>query len=219
MAFVAAPGVAQIRLTGLVGAHPWAVVLHWYTGSATAWTQSQIQSLAQSCATRWDTNIKPLLGNNTRGVASDTVDLSDSTLRAGHVDSGNATGGTPNPTPTLASCILISHKTSQRYRGGHARTYLPGSGSANTADGDTWGAGFVATCTTNWTAFKNGISTDMQAAGLSASVQCAPRYTYLYEADANKHKFIKTKQTFLSPNTVTGFVVQNQIATQRRRLG
>jgi len=219
MAFIPAPGVAQIRVTGTIGPEPWAVVLHWYSGTAAAWTQSQVQALADGVHSHWQTNLVPLFANDVHYKLTETVDLTDTTERSGTVPPVDIAGGTPGTAPTLAACILISHMIGSRYRGGHPRTYLPPSNAGNSGDGDTWSAGFVTTVDTDWKAFITGVGTAMQAAGQATNTQCCPRYTYNYAPDNVKHKFVKTRNTYLGPFPVQRSVVRNQIATQRRRLG
>jgi hypothetical protein len=161
----------------------------------------------------------PLFANNVLTRQVDSVDLTDTVERAGTTPATDVTGTVPYIAPTLAACILVQHKIGARYRGGHPRTYLPPSGTANTTSGDTWTNTFVATATSAWTALKSGVNSDLAAAGLAAATQCAPRYTYTYTADNVKHKFTKVRSTFLGPFPVSGFTVDTQIATQRRRLG
>jgi hypothetical protein len=220
MAFIPAPGVAQIRTSGKVGPNPWAVVLHWYAGNPVAWTTSQVQGLAQAVHNSWITNLVPMFATDVITTLTETVDLTDTTERAGIAGPLDTPGTSPGTVPTLAACILVSHKIGARFRGGHPRTYLPGSQASATADGDTWIASNVSNFQTRWDAFISTVKTDMQAAGLATNNQCCPRYTYTYTADNNKHKFIKTRTGYLNAFPITApSVVSHQIATQRRRLG
>jgi hypothetical protein len=217
--FFPAPGVAQARITGSVGPNPFAVVLHWFSGAAAAWTQPQVQAMAVAINQHWVQLIVPLFASDVVTKDVTTVDLSDATERSGAVGPENNPGGTPGIAPTLAACILVSHHIGTRYRGGHPRSYLPPSNAANTADGDTWQAAFVSTAQTAWNNFISGVNTDLTAAGLVTPQQTIPRYTYSYVADNNKHKFIKERTGYKGQFPVTSSVVRNQIATQRRRLG
>jgi hypothetical protein len=220
MAFFPAPGVGQVRVTGTIGPNPFAVVLHWFQGAPSAWSQSQIQALATSVRSHWDTNLIPHFATNVHTLQADSVDLTDTTERAGITPPTSVAGGQAGNAPTLAACFLVSHKIGARFRGGHPRTYLPPGSSTNTTDGDTWQTSVVAVVQTAWDTFKAGVNSDLQAAGLATANQCCPRYSYSYTADPIKHKFVKARTGFIGAFPVTApSVVQTQIATQRRRLG
>lgn len=219
MAQINAPGVAQTKLRGTLGVNPWAVLLHWYNGTGSPWSQSQINALATAVNARFTSGMMALFANNVRFIQVEAIDLSDTTLRISQTPVANTPGTTPNPSPTLAACILVSHRIPDRFRGGHPRTYLPPSGTANTGDGDNWAQGFISTAQTSWDTFKNGVVTDIGAAGITTGTLTVPRYTYSYTADANKHKFIKERVAFIGARSVTASVVSTKIATQRRRMG
>lgn len=219
MAPIPAPGVAMARIRGTVGPNPWAVVFHYYIGSAIPYTQSQINALGQAFNQRTTTHLIPLWSSQVKHVATSVADLTDQTQRIYESPLANTPGTVPTVPPTLASCILVSYRIPARYRGGHPRSYLPPSGIGNTSDGDNWTAGVVTTWQTAINAFIAGLDSDMAAAGVLTGHLCAPRYTYQYDADEVKHKFVKKRLSFIAPNPVTAAVVSAKIATQRRRLG
>lgn len=219
MAPIPAPGVAMARVRGTIGVNPWAVVLHFYNGTATIWSQAQINALATAVSSRWTSGILPQQANNVRYISTLAVDLTDNTQRISETPLGNLPGTGTAESPTLASCILISHRIASRYRGGHPRSYLPPPSKAQVTDGDNWQSAFVSTMQTAWNSFVSGVITDIGAAGVSSGSLCAPRYTYSYTADNVKHKFVKTRTSYQGPFPISSSVVSSKIATQRRRLG
>lgn len=216
---IPAPGVAMARIRGTVGPNPWAVVFHAYAGTPAPYTQSQINALGQAFNQRTTTHLIPMWSSTVKFIATSVADLTDSTQRIYESPLGNTPGTVPTVPPTLAACILVSHRIAARYRGGHPRSYLPPSGIGSTSTGDDWTAGVVSTWQTAFNAFAAGITSDMAAAGLPNCTLCAPRYTYNYVADNVKHKFVKTRVGYTSANPITSSVVSGKIATQRRRLG
>jgi hypothetical protein len=202
-----------------MGVNAWAVVLHWYSGVAGPWTLPQVQALNTSVDTNWKAQIMPLLSATVRYIQCVSTDLSDTTNRTAESAVQNVPGQIAGVPPTLASCFLISHTISSRFRGGHPRTYLPPSSTTSTSDGDNWSSGTVSGIQTNWQNFIAAVTTSVSGAGLTLNSFCAPRYTWKYDADNVKHKFIKTKQAFLGPFPISDSIVQQGIATQRRRLG
>jgi len=219
MANIPAPGVAQARLKGKIGPNPWAVVLHWFTGGATTWTQAQINALATAVSSNFTSNILPTMANNVHYETTLAVDLSDATARFSETPAGSLPGGGTAESPTLASCILVQHRISAKYRGGHPRTYLPPPSKGQVTDGDNWQPGFVPTFQASWDAFITGVNSNLATAGLAQATLCCPRYAYSYTADNVKHKFVKTRVSFKGAFPVSASVVDASIATQRRRLG
>jgi hypothetical protein len=106
----------------------------------------------------------------------------------------------------LQVALCISWSISDRYRGGHPRTYLPG------IDGTFVTGGRLLT-TAGHTAYLNaaaGFLTNMNAmtAGGSSWQMCCVRYFSQHQLLANP-----------LVRTITGQSVHGRIDTQRRRLG
>lgn len=219
MAFVPAPGVAQFRLVGTVGANPWAVVLHMYNGTASAWSQAAINTLATTAQSAAVTNLVPRFTNQVVISFADAVDLTDSGLRYAKTTAAAATGTLTGFMPTLGSCVMINHRSNQRYRGGHGRTYFPGSNTGDATNSDTWATAMVTSWTTAFNNWRDAIFSALVAGGMAGPLLCIPRYSYTYHDDTNHHKWTKEKSGFLNAGTVSTSVVSTQIRTQRRRLG
>ena len=219
MALIPAPGVAQLRLVGTIGLENMAQVLHFWTGTGAAWTQSQIQTLATSGLQHLAPNLVNSWGTNTTYHYAEAIDLTDATERTYRTTSSPIVGTAGAPFSPNSSSIMVSHHIASRYRGGHPRTYFPPGNATNGADGDTWTDSLVTSFQTAFDGYIAAITTDLIAAGLTGPKQCAPRYTYTYEADNNKHKFLKTKTGYVGPFPVTRSEVSKQQRSQRRRLG
>lgn len=219
MAFVPAPGVAQFRLVGTVGGNPWAVVLHMFNGTSAAWSQASINTLATTAQSAAVTNFQARWTNQVTVQYADAVDLTDSTLRYAKTTAAAMTGTATGSMSTLAASLMISHRSNQRYRGGHGRTYFPGGPSSDTANSDTWSTAPVNSWTTAFNNWRDAIYSALTAGGVSQPQLCIPRYSYTYHDDTNHHKYTKERSGFLNAGVVTTSVVSTQIRTQRRRLG
>lgn len=219
MALVPSPGVALARISGTMGVNPWAIVLHWYAGVSSAWTQSQINALNQSIQSRWPTTMSSLFPVPVVVTQLAAADLTDATDRSNILANLNIPGTGTGSLLSNASCVMINYKINSRFRGGHPRTYLPSPATTQTTNGDTWTTAYVTSINNAWQTFTSGIKTDMQAAGLANNSQCCPRYSYTYTDNPAKHKWEKTKSGFLGPFPVVSFSVSSQIRSQRRRLG
>lgn len=219
MAFVPAPGVAQFRLVGTVGGNPWAVVLHMFNNTSNTWTQPAITALANTAQSSAVTNLIPRWTGQVIVNYADAVDLSDQTLRYAKTTANPATGTGIGSMPTLGTCLMINHRALQRYRGGHGRTYFPGGPVADSVNSDTWSASAVNTWTTAFNNWRDAIYAALTSAGVSSASICIPRYSYTYTNDSNHHKWTKEKSAFITAGVVNTSVVNNQIRSQRRRLG
>jgi hypothetical protein len=114
---------------------------------------------------------------------------------------------------------MINLKTSDRYRGGHGRIYLPGFATSLQQDARNWTttssgagkAGFDIAISNTTAAFVSH--------GSSASGLVIPRYTYTYTDDPVHHRYKKQRTGWSHNALVYSTVASQQIRTQRRRLG
>lgn len=216
---VYAPGVAQLRLVGVHGANPWAVILHWSSGLGGAWSQNQINALAETAFTSWGTRIKALQTTGTILQFCDAVDLSSATLVFHRTTAAATPGSGAEPSIGLGVAVCISHRTNDRYRGGHGRSYFPSGPSTTSQDGDTLQAAVVTSWNTAFGQFVTDINTALNAQGLSGAFQCIPRYTYTVTNDDKKKKYVRERSAFLRANFITSSQTSNQLRSQRRRFG
>lgn len=219
MTFIAAPGVAQLRFAGKIGGNSWACILHWNAGVAAPWTQSQVDSLATTAHSAYNTNLTPLFTNQVVLNEIQAVDLSDQVQRENTIEGLTEVGGQTGVAPTLAACLMINLHIGARYRGGHPRVYWPPGPNTDTSDADTWQAGTVTAMDNAFGSFQSAIRTALVSAGLANNGLCAPRYSYQYVDNTAKKRYDKVRQSFLGPFPVSSWNTSNQIRTQRRRLG
>lgn len=201
------PPAAQIvlvRLKGVFGSQPWNVIQHLqYTGAAPA--VADLQTLATSITTAWNTNYAPLCANGVNLTGIDLADLTNPAAAAASVTVSSA--GTRTGTILPAStCIVVSWIINVRYRGGHPRSYYPFGVQADTATVRSWATTFV----TSVNNASNAYRTALNALTVSGS-------TYKMAVVSYQHN--NAPRPTPVPFTVQSNVTHQRIDTQRRRLG
>jgi hypothetical protein len=191
---------------------------HFYMRYTNSLSSADALTMLTTLANSWNTRMAPLTVPNWTLVQTQVNDLDSRTgVESGLVVShpGTAAGNTLG----AAVSFVLSFKTALKYRGGHARVYVPGITAAEESDVNTWspaGQGAV------FTAFTGMIS-DLGASppvGVGAVSQVAVRYI-----SSNKADFTPAPPTTPPPwlltnpmvLPVTAIVTNPQFASQRRR--
>src|ERR1700694_72442 len=77
-------------------------------------------------------------------------------------------GAVINAIVSNATCVVVEWETSRRFRGGHARFYMPGGPASPTLDTETWTAAAVANWKTDFLGWVNDMAIAPPAAVISA---------------------------------------------------
>jgi hypothetical protein len=202
------PRVLKVSHRGFFNtAVAWAVHDYWrYSGVAPS--TSDLNGFATAISAAYGAHLVSQFGDDTTMNQTEVIDLSSKTSAIG-VD-GTARPGTGGTLAVPDSICVLEKKTgSLRYRGGHARTYWPGLGSAGSmASGNAWGATQIQAFATALSAYLNAIIAD----GDSRPFGPIQRSIVHYKGK-NPHLFYPFVEDVAASNTDTPF------ATQRRRLG
>jgi hypothetical protein len=111
--------------------------------SGTAPSASQLTTFAGDINGLFDTeDMKSLLSASYALEDVECTDLSSSTAAFGHDDTG-VTGTRGGDIVPASAALVVSHRISRRYRGGHPRTYFPFGVQADMQDAQTWTDAFV----------------------------------------------------------------------------
>lgn len=116
---------------------------------------TDLQTLCNSMASNWDAHMAT---NTTTNVALEEVfasDLSSDVSAQAASTLGVQTGGNAGGHLTSGAAFVMGYETSRKYRGGHARNYLPGMPVTGLADANTWTAAWQTTIVNAWSAFLN----------------------------------------------------------------
>ena len=210
--FIPAPGVAQAVVTQHIAGHKANNVLHFYHGSTSPWTVSDLQTLVNTLYTQWVNVWKNQMASNITYNNVQGVDLTNATPASATSTGASATAvGSGVSSPGLS--LMVSFNIASRYRGGHPRCYLPPfQSTAMTANEDQWISSAL-------TAAANGFVTIVSAivAALPGVTHCIPRWTYSTAVAPDGKKIIRTKTGYLNQFTVANYTALPPVRSQRRR--
>lgn len=167
---------------------------------------ADLNSFAHSFYTAWSTRIMPNLTNQYEHIITNVTDLTTTSSAVGSYGQVSTGGSSGTPCGNQV-CILVKHHIARRYRGGHPRTYLPPSSATNIALGQQWSGTFVTTMNT---AYTNFIS-DVEA--IAVPSVSGPSFVCVSYFSGGALRVTPLVQS------ITSSVVENTLATQRRRLG
>ena len=216
MTFIPVPGVAQAKMAGTISGHPFNNIWHYQLNApGTNWTTAQLNALCDGLMAGLvlTNGIASLTGANTVFNGVTAVDLGIATPATGASTHaavpGQATGNELPP----STCVLVDLITQERYRGGHARAYMPpGNAVELISTEDQWTTTFV---NSYQTAFAN--MQDNAFSAVPGMHQCCVRYNYTYTDVPAKHKYLATRDSVHSTPAVVNWVVKAGLGTQRRR--
>lgn len=132
----------KFGLNGTWAGQPWANIFHAkYSGGPP--TAADLTTLATGMATAYHTRFMPNMNGNVTLDHTKVTDLS--TLSSPSVDqaTGFSGGGGLGPTVTNNTALGLAWHGHLRYRGGHAKTFLPGMLRNNLQDSLTWDPSFL----------------------------------------------------------------------------
>ena len=207
------PNVIKTVVSGTTGGNPFNNIFHWQYTAPGPPTAGAVSLLCQNIHNAYNTNLTtwfPSWVNVLQTTGTDLTSTSGAVGSYAHTQSGGGATGTGSS----ASCVLVKHLISRRYRGGHPRTYLPGLTSSDQADSLNWDAAHVADIQTGFNGFLSAVETSPPSGITSLNFVNVSYYG---------HGGSTTKPPTPLPtpivDVITGNVVEARLATQRRRLG
>jgi hypothetical protein len=188
-----------------------------YDGPAPS--DSDCLTYGNSIGDRWNSNIASLCHTNVNLDQVEVVDLTSET--AGHNISSPDHPGTLTGTNLPPSTALVSSFTVQRrYRGGHPRAYWPVGNTNQITSDHLWSSGFVGDCTTGIGTFFNEIGSDLSdfgATGGQVNVSYYKGFENFEYPSGRIRALPKLRIGGPVVDPVTGYVIRNYLANQRRR--
>jgi len=208
------PGVVRCALTGTFGDAKWANIFHIAQrlsgGSfinAAAWTQPDLDALAVAWGTWWNSHFKQ---HQTLSSALADVFVVDLTSDTG-LQSARATPipGTNAGTADFSAqtCVCVSWKARQRYRGGHLRSYLVPGTTGNKTTPTTWGTGYTNAVATSMNNFLSTLAGENTISPDGLALVGVHRVRHGQPIDP------------VGTEIILSATVDTRIDTQRRRLG
>ena len=202
----AVPGVVRTAVEGTIAGSPFANIFHWLMDTTSGITNAQATTIANSVYSHYATMISGLMGTDIIATACFATDLTSSSGGVGSAAGSSAGGNLPGGIPASTS-VLVKHIISRRYRGGHPRTYLPPMSHVSLLDEKNWSGSSTANMQSAWDTFVSGVlGTSVSGNTIDAHV------------NVSYHSGHALRPTPVIDN-ISGSVVEQPYATQRRRLG
>lgn len=202
-----APFTLKCIFKGTYGSTKWANVMHMKYGAASSLTPTNCNTIAQAFHGYYVSRFLPRVSSSVNLLETDITDLNSSTGAQGayvHTDPGTFSNAS-NMSANNALCI--SWKTSFRFRGGHARTYLVGMPSAQLADT----ANFNTTFTGATQTAANNFLADINAYASGGLSNCTLSMLSYYSGGSLRALGLAFP--------ITSALVNTRVDSQRRRNG
>jgi hypothetical protein len=110
--------------------------------------------------------------------------------------------------------IVVGFLTNVRYRGGHARTYLPPTSEAQAVSGQN----AFTTAFTQSVASAFATMVTNVVATVPGTTHCVPMYNYTYTVAPSGKKILVQRQSLKGVHTVSTYRCNPPFGTQRRRV-
>lgn len=167
--------------------------------------------VSAACAT-WKSTQEKLVEVEAQDLSSPTGAVGNITVLEPGLSAGNPLGA--------QVAFLASFVIARRYRGGHPRMYISGPTSLSATDNETLTPAATTSLQTEWTNFFTAV----QALPLGTSTGVTHVNVSYYAGFTNFT--YPSGRTYPRPNirptpvtdTITGLIISNKYATQRRRL-
>lgn len=199
------PNAVKCIIGGTQGGLPWVNMFH-LQHSAGSLTQAHLDTVAQTMLDTYVSQFLPILNGVTIVTSSQVIDLSSRTgLFSSASGSHPGTNVVGSPTSNQTA-MVISWKITDRYRGGHPRTYIPGMSTADITNGHTWTGAFVNLALASARGFRSAVNA-ITTGGFQWSLVCVRYFSH--------HALLVDPLV----RVINDAQVHSRVDTMRRRLG
>jgi hypothetical protein len=194
------------------------IFIHWYFQYSGAMSVSDLGTVTTTLVNAFKTNILNLLSGSlsiTGAVATDLTSVSSPQI----VQSASGAGGVLTTANPSGAAMVVEQKIARRFRGGHARLYLPGTSNSQNTDAQRWTPAAV-------TAMNTGFDNFVAAAVLAppAAVGTLTQVTVSYFLGFVNKTFPSGRIRPVSVprgapliDPITAHITNPRVASQRRR--
>lgn len=219
MATVFVPGVALTNTKGFIGAQPWAVVHHWQNAtSSTPWSSGDLITLTTAIANAYSSALGSWQPSNVQIQEVDAIDLTSGTALGYNYTFAPKHGTRTGTLEPSSVCFNVANIINSRYRGGHPRTFWPGSAATDMQDESHWTAGMVSNFNNAMTTWFTQIKGAAYTFGTSSLANVIVRYTYNVTNDTVHKKYVRTRTGVQGVYPVQTWATSTVVGSQRRRL-
>lgn len=212
------PQVVRVFIEGFVDndtVQKWGNVLHFaYTGGAPS--NLDCETLATHISSEWGTHMAPECPSPTSLRKVTVTDLTSDSAGAGEA-LANTPGTRGDDSIPANAAVLITYPSGLRYKGGHPRSYLYCLGNADLEGAANWNPSAASEVQGHWQAFLTSLIGYGFGAATVASVGFV-RYRGKYRPNGGPPNYYLDTPLYQSI-VIDDLVAQNEMASQRRRIG
>jgi hypothetical protein len=187
-----------------------------YSGGPPA--QADCLSFATGAATAWNSDLASHLSTSLTLTSVTVTDLASSSGQTAVAAVSHA-GSVASPGIPAGSCMVVHGHIARRYRGGHQRWYQSGIPETYLTNPQQWATADVNAFSTAFSSFATAIAalTSGTTSGLAAvQVSYYSGSTQVLYPSGRYHT-VPTKRATGITDPVTGWTVNTNVASQRRR--
>lgn len=206
--------VVRVAVLGTYGDTTWVNTFWLQCGGSSSPTGTQMNAFAHSFLASYNSRLVPHRSTSLSSVEC-IMDWNDGAgNQVAGTDATSAAGAASGSALPASTACVISWRISQRYRGGHPRTYLGGIPASALNQVNNFASSFVSNVQTDVNNFFADINALTPAPFTSVVLGTLRQFA--------RGGSETTPKTFLNPPVFVGYlsgIVKPGVATQRRRLG
>lgn len=194
------------------------IFLHFYFQYTGTMSTVDLGTVTTTLVTAFKNNILNLLSSALSITGAVATDLSSLTAPQ-VVQSASGAGAVATTANPVGTAMVVLQRINRRFRGGHARIYLPGTSNAQNLDTQRWTATAISNMNTG---FDNFVAAAVLAP--PAAVGTLSQVTVSYFLGFTNHTYpsgrvrpIATLRGTPVVDAVTAHVTNSHVASQRRR--
>lgn len=212
------PQVIRLTFTQKQGSDTDIITRLYVHYSGTAPTNGTLVNWLSTMSANWLSNVSPLQAGVVSLQSIAAADLTTPTSAIA-VDNTVHTGSRTGTQLPAGNAALINYLVQRRYRGGKPRTYLPAGTSPDVLSGQTWQVAFVAAVNAGWGAFTGALSTSPPTGTTITGLVNVSYYQgfTVHTGSTGRAHNVSTPRTTPLVDTISGFTVDPEFGTQRRR--
>lgn len=194
------------------------IFTHFYYQYSGAMSTTDLTTVTNTLITAFKNNILNLLNVSLTINSATATDLTSTTAPQVVVSTSGA-GGVATAAHPNGTAMVVELKIARRFRGGHARVYLPGTSNAQILDTVRWTTAAVTAMNSGFTAFNTAaILTPPAAVGTLTPVTVSFFLGFTNRTfPSGRTRAVPTLRGVPVVDTVIGYVTNPKAASQRRR--
>lgn len=187
-----------------------------YTGTVP--TNATLGAWLTVMSANWASNVSPLQSFAHSLVSIAAADLSSPTA-AVSVNNTTHVGTRSGQGIPASNAALINYLVQRRYRGGKPRSYLLAGVATDVDTGQLWLPAFTTAVQTGWGNFTGALSTSPPTGSTITGLVNVSYYSgfTVHTGSTGRAKNISTPRATPLVDTISGFTVDPEYGTQRRR--